>query len=809
VAINIRRSEKNYRDAPFFSRASFLIFDTVAARHGPANGPHGWHTSRRRTCVPRHLRHRSVLSGSLAAIAVASAALTTAAASAAAVPRPASAAARATAGGAPRTLLLINGQQLALRRGPGGRPVTSVLAPASGGFSFIFITSFCQQASDVPAAALPFLGRGLDPNLFRVSALRQAERAGRLPVRVTYHGAGRPSLPGVTITHASGGTATGYLTTSSAVTFGTALTRQFIADHARGSYGTDGMFSGGLSIALAGVAPTPQPARPGFAQHTLTMHGTDLAGKADNGDDITVFNAGNCGKFGDPVETENIFRRGIAKFSVPTGNYWAVSDFIAVSHGGLTDHIVVLPQFSVARSTSVAVRERAASSKITLQTALPSAPQLVSFTLLRSGFGGSEASISWAESGGAFWVSPTSRKPTVGSLRTFTTALLTSPGHAAVPYAYNLDFAGPPGRIPSQHFHVRQSSLATVNERYYQDVPSTGSWTTFGGTADQLNAGISSVSSPLKLPGLQTQYFSAGPAISWVSSYSSFVNPNSFSTGGGQSGAPVHLRSGSVTSQDWNKYPLHPAPNVALTGDAPLGPQLPSAARTGNLLILDTTPFSDNQLGHLGSGFLDGPRTKPTGHFVLEENGHQLAAGPGASGPPAVDLSSRPSVIRYALTASRAGAAYPLSPASRTVWTWRSRPDRSATVSRAWICLRQSAGSLGLTRRCAVQPMMTLQYQVPDMTLQGTVPAGRQVIGITAGHLQLARAAAVSGAQVSVSFDGGQHWQAAAVSALGAGHFSAAFTAPAGTFVTLRVTARDAAGGSIAETIQRAYQTAS
>ena len=83
------------------------------------------------------------------------------------------------------------------------------------------------------------------------------------------------------------------------------------------------------------------------------------------------------------------------------------------------------------------------------------------------------------------------------------------------------------------------------------------------------------------------------------------------------------------------------------------------------------------------------------------------------------------------------------------------------------------------------------------------------MIGITAGHLQLARAAAVSGAQVSVSFDGGQNWQAAAVSALGAGHFSAAFSAPAGTFVTLRVTAKDAAGGSIAETIQRAYQTAS
>ena len=64
----------------------------------------------------------------------------------------------------------------------------------------------------------------------------------------------------MTITRASGGTATGYLTASSAVRFGAALNRQFIADHAHGSYGTDGLFGGGLSIALAGVAPGP--ARP-------------------------------------------------------------------------------------------------------------------------------------------------------------------------------------------------------------------------------------------------------------------------------------------------------------------------------------------------------------------------------------------------------------------------------------------------------------------------------------------------------------------------------------------------------------------
>jgi hypothetical protein len=63
------------------------------------------------------------------------------------------------------------------------------------------------------------------------------------------------------------------------------------------------------------------------------------------------------------------------------------------------------------------------------------------------------------------------------------------------------------------------------------------------------------------------------------------------------------------------------------------------------------------------------------------------------------------------------------------------------------------------------------------------------------------------GASVSVSFDGGQTWQAAHVSGQ-AGHYLATFTAPAGAKVTLRTQATDAGGGSIDETIINGYQIA-
>lgn len=104
---------------------------------------------------------------------------------------------------------------------------------------------------------------------------------------------------------------------------------------------------------------------------------------------------------------------------------------------------------------------------------------------------------------------------------------------------------------------------------------------------------------------------------------------------------------------------------------------------------------------------------------------------------------------------------------------------------------------------------MTLRYQVARLALNETVPPGKQVLDVTAGHLQLAKAAPVTTTTVQVSFDNGKTWRGAVVTSLGGGHYRAVYTAPAGRYVTLRVSASDAAHGQITETITRAYQTAS
>jgi hypothetical protein len=70
----------------------------------------------------------------------------------------------------------------------------------------------------------------------------------------------------------------------------------------------------------------------------------------------------------------------------------------------------------------------------------------------------------WSGSGISLWVNPTTSKPTVGWLQTQTAAQLTSPpGASGTPYAYNLDYLGPRGIIPAQHFDVSPAS-GTVTE---------------------------------------------------------------------------------------------------------------------------------------------------------------------------------------------------------------------------------------------------------------------------------------------------------------------------------------------------------
>jgi len=723
----------------------------------------------------------------------------------------------ATAASARATpVVLLNGDRAVTMPGLGGRPVTTMLPARHGGI--VFNLRAGRENLFIPATALPYLGRGLSPSLFDLASLRRAESGGRLPIVVSYAGLRRPDLPGLTVTGSADGHASGYLTASSAPVFYAALVRQFRADHGRASYGSDGLFAGNVTIALPGAMDSrarPSRPRPDFPMHPVTVTGTNLAGKPDTGDEALVVDAADPLNFSDPVEAGNVFYHGQAKFSVPAGTYWAIGDFEKVTSKSTgTSRLVVLPQFRVqGNHTHIHLDERAASSELGAATPRPSKVQAWIFGAVRGGLHGRSLGIvlfGWQ--GVHLWLSPTTRKPSVGSLHTYETQTLASPrGARGTPYVYNLAIAGPNGVIPDQHVKIAPSSLATVHERFYQDIASTGATET---TLEyhKLPEAVA-VPLPLRLPGLQTEYVTGTDphAVAYRVSYAEFGH----SLSGGQYSSFLTVRAGEKRTEIWNDYPLHPQPGVQLIHGFPVGrfPMFPSAYRMGDKLELsfNNTAFSDNVPGHSGVGMygpFSGPHVKLTGSYAVYQNGVEIAHGNPTTlnttasfpGLPPVKLSHTPSQIRFVLSGARRGKSYRLSPAFQTAWTWRSAPHLGVKLPQAWLCTLSS-------RFCVVQPLITLNYQVHGMSLRGSTTGGRQVIGLTVGHLQLGGHAAITGATVQFSVDGGQTWQSAAVTRSGAGRFKASFTAPAGADVSLRTSATDAAGGSITETIEDAYRT--
>jgi hypothetical protein len=554
--------------------------------------------------------------------------------------------------------------------------------------------------------------------------------------------------------------------------------------------------------------------------HILTVKGTNLAGQPDTGDQVLIGDVANSNAPGSGLGT---FTNGSAKFSVPAGTYWAVAMFAQFSGRKFSSmRLDVLPQFKVARNTTVRTTAAAATSKVTIATPRPAIAKSLSLTLVRAAPHAPANLLSPKVDGleqgvvnSSLWINPVSRAPSYGTLRVFTSAQLTSPARQRAPYAYTLDFVDPPGTIPAQHFVARPAGLATIPEDFVQDVRTVSGWQTSGGTPYQMKTSfIGAAVLPLRLPTRQVQYVSASPPMLWQTSYSEYQSISRGQTPGGQASAVRLLHAGQQLAQTWGAYPLHPGSNVSFPDTGILVRS--SAARAGNTLSLDVTPFSDNQPGHLGDGLavpFPGKVHQVSGKYAVYQNGVKIAGGnavKAASGFGDVQVSAalaaRASLIKFVLSASRASAQYQLSATSRDVWTWHSRPEPGATIPAPWLC-DFAAVLPRQDRHCVVQPMITLGYRVAGLRPDGSTGPRHQAVTITAGHIQLAPQVPVTQAGVQVSFDGGKTWHPAQVRALGGGRFRASFTAPASATVSLRSTAHDSAGNGLAETILAAYRT--
>lgn len=183
------------------------------------------------------------------------------------------------------------------------------------------------------------------------------------------------------------------------------------------------------------------------------------------------------------------------------------------------------------------------------------------------------------------------------------------------------------GTIPHQRYVITAKDVAAVDATYFSEYSSLGLRQRSGMFSFEDTSGR--VSHPIQLPRKQTEYVSAAPDLSWFGGFSKYVLPGPFpGWAGGQYEAFHIYRGGSTVTEDWNRFPLHPAGAVALLplSDATMFTQ-PGATRAGDLVRVAITPFSDNQPGHTGFGFYGEARDTITGHYRFTQDGTTLAEG--------------------------------------------------------------------------------------------------------------------------------------------------------------------------------------
>jgi hypothetical protein len=558
----------------------------------------------------------------------------------------------------------------------------------------------------------------------------------------------------------------------------------------------------------SGFGPQAAPAEAKVPKYTLTIKGFNLHGAPANSDaSVQAFSATSMTWNEDTIGAVPVFQHGLVTLHVPAGKYWLIGQFSS----GDSFRMDIPAQVTVTSNTTATVSARAADSEVTAttprQAVLADAVFDSSYTLR----GGITFEDCGTTGGTQLWVSPLARARTTGTVYSATSAQLNSPPGRAARYTYELDAAAPPGTIASQHLTVTARDLATVHERFYSDTATTAPWLALGGPARQYDeTGFTAASTPLPMPDDRTVYFQAQPTAVWLPQIA----------GGALAETPPwqRFRAGQELSTNWNAYPLHPGPNLPPAGVTQ--PTLASAVRVGQTLVLDITPFSDNTPGHTGSGVTRFNGITGSGSWAIYANGVKIASGTVPARSPAPDvyalatISPKPSQIEFTLTTSRQAPGSNLSGTSQDTWTWPSQAEPHAIMPAPWYCgAVLTRGGIVYDHHCAVQDMMTLDYQLAREGLDGTTPAGPQSLGIAINHLPDSTPYPVTQAQLEVSFNNGTSWQPAALARICyaqvcTNRYRATYTAPAGRQVSLRVTAHDTHGATVVETILGAYQTA-
>ena len=200
-------------------------------------------------------------------------------------------------------------------------------------------------------------------------------------------------------------------------------------------------------------------------------------------------------------------------------------------------------------------------------------------------------------------------------------------------------------------------------------------------------------------------------------------------------------------------------------------------SRTGGELTVAIAPFMH------GSDLFEWPYNFPSGthQLTVRRNGVEVGTIDTTAYP--FDVPQEAADYEITLDSSRAAKWWQNSTAISSVWKFRSAGGAEELM-----------------------PMIVPDLDVPAATATGTVPAGKPIrIDFGLRHQAGSPTSAITGAKLEISYDG-MRWEPLKLRALGHDKYTATVTnPPTAKSVDLRISATDAAGGSLSQRITHVY----
>ncbi|GAA3614220.1 hypothetical protein GCM10022223_33070 [Kineosporia mesophila] len=687
----------------------------------------------------------------------------------------------------PFTVHLLTGERLRVSGTP-GQPVIAAEKSVRGGAPQIITYTSGPDTYAVPTSALPYLGRYLDLSLFDVAQAQGS--SGRVPVRLAYHGA-RPSIPGLTLTSAASGHASGYLTRTSSFAFGRALTAAWKSDSGTGTtVRGDALFAGISRIESA--APAGAQLAPSYPMVTLKVKVTNVKGKPMPSGLVAIASVDK----GRKTTITAMVDDGVARISIPKGNYSAAiwdSQFNSRTQKS-TMQLDTVSDYSINRTMQTLKLDlrRATSGRTTVSVPRPVAPASPDMNWQVLADGGSTAletgplNLMDGDALDIRW-RPT-EPPVHGKQQLILNWQLKNP--AGQPnYRYTVaaleDHAV---RDPSYVF--TDADLHTVTSTYVQDrwtkqsrllrLPSFALSRSGGGALE-----------PTTPKGTrQVEYAGAyGGEVEWFETAMQTGKAPEAIWADSQNHT---LPAGASSEQVWFRGPLTPGipdyhPTKSISGITPFC----SFCRAGRRMALVLNTGLD-AAGNLNENYQN------PGSSQLYRNGKLIASGKDRQLLLAAVSPGR-ATYRAVFDVDRSMESAKLASHSRSVYTFASKKATTGRIPSGFVCL------IGKKSECQTLPVLQAHLDLP-LDDHNELPIGHSPISLHLAQVQNAPASPIITAGLKIRPAGSTRWTTVALASQGDGTFTGVVdTGKAGSTVDIQLTGSDRAGSTVSQTITNAY----